>query len=114
MVVKNKEVIKVLHDLSMSSKLKGFTYIKDGICLICEDSFYRANLYKRLYKKLSKEYETSVFAVEKCVRNAIEISWTNINFDIMMNIFGNSIPLERDRPTNQEYLLTIADYLLFD
>lgn len=109
-----KKVIKLLHDLSMSSKHKGFIYVLEGVIMICEDPIYRGNLHNFLYQELSDKYSTSVHAVEKCVRNAIEISWTNINFEIMIDIFGNSIPLHRDKPTNQEYLLTIADYLLFD
>ena len=47
--------------------------------------------------------------MERAIRHAIEISWTRGDIKLMEDIFGNSVDFDRSRPTNSEFLSTIAD-----
>ena len=52
--------------------------------------------------------------MERAIRHAIEISWNRGNWDIMEDIFGNSIDLDKAKPTNREFITTIVDKLRLD
>ena len=43
------------------------------------------------------------------MRHAIEISWERGDVELMDDLFGHSVNFERSKPTNAEYLNTLAD-----
>ncbi|MEG1505930.1 MAG: sporulation initiation factor Spo0A C-terminal domain-containing protein, partial [Bacilli bacterium] len=47
--------------------------------------------------------------VERAIRHAIEISWIRGDLKLMEELFGHSIDFERAKPTNSEFLTTLAD-----
>ena len=64
---------------------------------------------KEIYPKIANKYQTTSSRVERAIRHAIEISWTRGDIKLMEDLFGNSIDFDRSRPTNSEFLSTIAD-----
>ena len=66
---------------------------------------------KEIYPEIALKFNTTSSRVERAIRHAIEISWIRGDLKLMENIFGNSIDFERSRPTNSEFLTTIADRL---
>ena len=60
-------------------------------------------------KEIANKYDTTTTRVERAIRHAIEISWIRGDLKRMDDLFGNSIDVERSRPTNSEFLTTIAD-----
>lgn len=59
-------------------------------------------------------YKTTPSRVERAIRHAIEISWTRGDIKLMEDLFGNSIDFDRSRPTNSEFLTTLADRFKLD
>ena len=104
-------VSKILHELGMPSHIKGYQYIRTGIILMFDNN---VDITKDLYLDIAKMYTTNVSCVERAIRHAIEISWNRGNWDIMEDIFGNSIDLEKAKPTNREFITTIVDKLRLD
>ena len=105
------EVSSMLHNLGIPSHVKGYKYIREGIMLLysSEDSMHL--ITKEIYPEIALKYNTTSSRVERAIRHAIEISWIRGDLKLMENIFGNSIDFERSRPTNSEFLTTIADRL---
>ena len=105
------EVSSMLHNLGIPSHVKGYKYIREGIMLLysSEDSMHL--ITKEIYPEIATRYNTTSSRVERAIRHAIEISWIRGDLKLMENIFGNSIDFERSRPTNSEFLTTIADRL---
>ena len=66
---------------------------------------------KELYPKIADEFNTTVSRVERSIRHAIEISWNRGNWDYMQEIFGYSVDIDRSKPTNSEFITTVADKL---
>jgi len=66
---------------------------------------------KDIYPELSVKYDTTPSRVERAIRHAIEVSWNRGDMDLMDEIFGNSLNVNRDKPTNSEYITTISDRL---
>lgn len=110
----NKKISKLLHDLGMPSHIKGYQYIRDAIILMHEDPNYFSGITKQLYPEIAKRYETTSSRVERAIRHAIEVSWSRGDYDLMDEIFGHSVDFDRAKPTNSEFLATIADKISLD
>ena len=67
-----------------------------------------------LYPELASKFDTTVSRVERAIRHAIEVSWNRGNWDLMEEIFGNSVDIDRAKPTNSEFIVTVADKLRLD
>ena len=103
------KVSEILHNLGIPSHIRGYQYIRDGILMIYRNNKYVNFITKEIYPELAIKYETTPSRVERAIRHAIEISWERGDMDLMENLFGHSVAFERSKPTNSEYLNTIAD-----
>ena len=110
----NNELTKLLHELGIPSHIKGYQYIKEAILMIYENTNYIGGITKELYPELGIKFDTTVSRVERAIRHAIEISWNRGSWDLMELLFGNSIDSEKGKPTNSEFLVTIADKIRMD
>ena len=66
---------------------------------------------KELYPEIASKYDTTTSRVERAIRHAIEVSWTRGDYELMEEIFGHSVDYDRAKPTNSEFIATIADKL---
>ncbi len=104
-------VSNILHELGVPSHIKGYQYIREGICLIYNSAGHVGSITKDLYPALADTYNTTSSRVERAIRHAIEVSWNRGNWELMQKIFGHSIDIDRAKPTNSEFIVTIADKL---
>lgn len=102
------EISNILHGLGIPSHLKGYQYIREGI-IIMYDKELNTLITKEVYPEIAYKYDTTASRVERAIRHAIEVSWIRGDLKIMEELFGNSIDFERAKPTNSEFLTTIAD-----
>ena len=107
-------ITKILHELGIPSHIKGYQYIRDGVCMIFENPDMIGGITKELYPELAMKFDTTVSRVERAIRHAIEVSWNRGNWDLMEEIFGNSVDIDRAKPTNSEFIVTVADKLRLD
>lgn len=103
------EVSSLLHDLGIPSHVRGYKYIREGIMMLYTSKEVATLVTKEIYPAIANMYNTTSTRVERAIRHAIEISWTRGDLKIMEDLFGNSIDFERSKPTNSEFLTTIAD-----
>lgn len=104
-------VTRMLHGLGMPSHIKGYQYIRDGIVMIYNNPDIIGGITKELYPDVATKYNTTVSRVERAIRHAIEVSWNRGNWDLMEEIFGHSVDIDKAKPTNSEFIVTIADKL---
>lgn len=107
-------ITKILHSLGIPSHIKGYQYIREAIYLVYNNSKLIGGITKELYPLISKKFDTSASRVERAIRHAIEVSWNRGDWDLMNEIFGNSVDIDRAKPTNSEFIVTIADKLRLD
>lgn len=107
-------ITKILHELGIPSHIKGYQYIRDGVHMIFENPEMIGGITKELYPELASKFDTTVSRVERAIRHAIEVSWNRGNWDLMEEIFGNSVDIDRAKPTNSEFIVTVADKLRLD
>ena len=107
-------ITKILHELGIPSHIKGYQYIREGVILIFDNPDMIGGITKELYPELAAKFDTTVSRVERAIRHAIEVSWNRGNWDLMEEIFGNSVDIDRAKPTNSEFIVTVADKLRLD
>lgn len=106
-----KQITKVIHDLGVPSNLKGYGYIREGIQLVYYEPNLAHSITKKLYPKIASKFTSTISRVERSMRHAIEVSWNRGNWDRMEEIFGYSVSIDKAKPTNSEFIVTIADML---
>ena len=104
-------ITKLLHELRAPSHIKGYTFIREGINLIYNDPSIANAITKELYPVIAKKYETTSSRVERAIRHAIEVSWNRANWELMEEIFGYSVDIDKAKATNSEFIVTLADKL---
>ena len=106
-----KSITTTLHELGVPSHIKGYQYIREGITLVYERPELVGGITKELYPEIAKKYNTTVSRVERAIRHAIEVSWNRGNWQLMEEIFGHSVDIDKAKPTNSEFIVTVADKL---
>ena len=104
-------ITNILHELGVPSHIKGYQYIRESIMVVYDNPETAKGITKELYPEVARKYDTTVPRVERAIRHAIEISWNRGSWDLMEDIFGHSIDLDKAKPTNSEFIVTIADKL---
>ena len=104
-------ITKLLHELGVPSHIKGYNYIREGISLIYNSPDLASAITKELYPMISKKYHTTPSRVERAIRHAIEVSWNRANWELMEEIFGYSVDIDKAKATNSEFIVTLADKL---
>ena len=107
-------ISKLLHDLGIPSHIKGYQFLRDAVNMLFEDPNMIGGITKELYPELANKYNTTVSRVERSIRHAVEVSWNRGDIDLMEKIFGHSVDIDRAKPTNSEFIVTIADKLRLD
>lgn len=108
------KVTNILHALGIPSNIKGYQYIRSAILKVYDNPGFIGGITKELYPDLSVKFNTSIQRVERAIRHAIEVSWDRGDIDLMDEIFGHSVDIDRSKPTNSEFIVTIADKLRLD
>ncbi len=104
-------ITKLLHELGVPSHIKGYNYIREGINLIYNNPDLSSAITKELYPYIAKKYHTTPSRVERAIRHAIEVSWNRANWELMEEIFGYSVDIDKAKATNSEFIVTLADKL---
>ncbi len=104
-------ITKILHELGVPSHIKGYQYIREGIIMIYNNPEVIGGITKELYPDIASKFATTSSRVERAIRHAIEVSWNRGNWDLMEEIFGHSVDIDKAKPTNSEFIVTVADKL---
>ena len=107
-------VTHILHELGVPSHIKGYHYLREGIKQIYNNPELIGGITKELYPSIAKKFASTDTRVERSIRHAIEVSWNRGNWDLMQELFGYSVDIDKAKPTNSEFIVTIADKLRMD
>lgn len=104
-------ITKILHELGIPSHIKGYLYIREGISILYDKPEVIGGITKELYPDIANKFDTTTSRVERAIRHAIEVSWNRGDWDLMEEIFGHSVDIDKAKPTNSEFIVTVADKL---
>ena len=106
-----KSISRLLHELGMPSHIKGYQYIREAVSMVYDKPDIIGGITKELYPELAIKFDTTVSRVERAIRHAIEVSWNRGDWDLMEDVFGHSVDIDKAKPTNSEFIVTLADKL---
>ena len=106
-----QSISRILHELGMPSHIKGYQYIREAISMVYDNPEIVGGITKELYPTLAGKFDTTVSRVERAIRHAIEVSWNRGDWDLMEEVFGHSVDIDKAKPTNSEFIVTVADKL---
>ena len=109
-----KDVTDMIHEIGVPAHIKGYQYLREAIMMSVRDGEMLNSITKVLYPTIAKKYQTTSSRVERAIRHAIEVAWLRGDIDLMEEIFGHSVDIDRAKPTNSEFIVTIADKLRLD
>lgn len=105
------EISKLLHSLGIPSHIRGYQYIRESVYMMYENPDMIGGITKSIYPEIAMRFDTTASRVERAIRHAIEVSWARGDYDLMEELFGHSVDYDRSKPTNSEFIATLADSL---
>lgn len=111
---KSAHITKIIKELGVPSNIKGYEYIREGISILYDQPELIGSFSKSLYPNIAVKYGAKPRNVERAIRHAIETSWNRGSWEVMEEVFGHSVDIEKAKPTNSEYLTAIADKVRLD
>ena len=98
-------------ELGIPAHLKGYQYLRSAINMCVDDMELIGSVTKLLYPDLAKKYATTDQKIERAIRNGIDVSLERGNAELFKKLFGYSNGSGHSRPTNSEYIASVADYV---
>ena len=105
------DVTNLLLEIGIPAHIKGYQYIREAILMVYDNPEIVGGITKELYPELATKFDTTVSRVERAIRHAIEVSWNRGDWDLMEDVFGHSVDIDKAKPTNSEFIVTVADKL---
>lgn len=95
---------RLLEDMGMDSRLRGFTYLSWAAALagLSEDRLYAVR--ERLYIPVAGRFDTTPQSVERLIRHAVERTADTVGAERIYTFFGNTIDPMRGKPTNAQII----------
>lgn len=104
-------ISKLLHSLGIPSHIRGYQYIRESIYMMYQNPDMIGGITKCIYPEIAIRFDTTASRVERAIRHAIEVSWSRGDYELMEELFGHSVDYDRSKPTNSEFIATLADNL---
>lgn len=101
-------ISKKLIGLGIPTRLKGYKYMLAAIEQVLEDETSLEGVTKILYPDVAKKYNSTPQRVEKAIRHAIEVAWTDNGVELRREFRDRK---ENKRPTNSEFISRISTYI---
>lgn len=106
------EIVELLTALGIPSHLNGFEYLKYTFeQVLVNPSFWKKGLTTNLYPKLADHFGVTTRQIARAVQYALDVSFVRGSIDLYAEIFGNSISLNKCRPTNAHFIKGLIAYL---
>lgn len=106
-----KTIAKELKVCGIPPHIKGYDYLGEAIEMVLADHNHIHTITKTLYPAVAKKFNTTYSRVERAIRHAIETSFNNLDPNTMFDIFGNTIDYNRGKPTNSQFIATLAELI---
>ena len=106
-----RQTVKWLHRLAVPPHVQGYTFLVAAIPMVVEEPEILRSMMRRLYPAVGLRYHASASQVERNMRHAIELAWNRCRVDEIENTFGNTLDINKDKPTHREFIAMLADHI---
>lgn len=106
------QITNIIHEIGIPAHIRGYMYLRESINMVIEDMELLSAVTKELYPVVGEKFKTTASRVERSMRHAIDVAWTRGDIETINKLFGYSISNEKGRPTNSQFIATVADKLI--
>lgn len=107
----DSRISDLLTEIGIPVHVLGYGYLRYALQITIEDISIINSITKALYPTIAQQFGTTPSRVERAIRHAIEIAFDRGNTDTLYSLFGYSINFDKGKPTNSEFVATLADRL---
>lgn len=100
-----------LRTLAIPPSINGYDYLKTAVILAYKHPELKQQIFNRLYPMVAENHGTTAARAERCIRHAIEVSFSRMDMDIMDMYFANTFSIRKGKTTNGEFIGTLAEIL---
>jgi len=108
------KISKIFISVGIPPHIKGYNFLREGVKMVVNNPSIINNITKQLYPMIGERFSTTPSKVERAIRHAIEVSWAKGRIDTINSLFGVSVYLGQEKPTNGEFIALIADKMLLE
>lgn len=107
----HQKISSYLKQLGFTPSRRGYYSTQYAILFAYENPLLLKSITKKLYPLIAKKLNESVYSVEKNIRYSIEQAWLQADNDLIDDIFKYSINAEKAKPTNLQFIATMAEHI---
>lgn len=108
-----RRISEILHSFGIPAHIKGYKYLCYGISRVVENPDLITLVTKCLYPEIAKKFNTTSSSVERAIRTSIEYASLKVRSKAMYEYFSYSLNSERGKPTNSEFIATVAERMTY-
>ena len=97
---------QMLQELGIPCSLSGFQYLLDAVSVFAESDY--CPITSHLYPRVAENHGKKPSQIERAIRHAIETGFDRADPDTLYKYFGNSTSPIKGKPTNGEFIATLA------
>lgn len=101
-------ISNTLTKIGIPASLTGYKYLITAVKEVIEDDAMLEGITKVLYPSIAKKHNSTPQRVEKAIRHAIEVAWSQNNDSKFKNEFKNTLKSGKIRPTNSEFIAVLS------
>ena len=100
---------KILLECGVGAHLAGFGYLGEAIEMTVADKQALKHNTLGLYSEIAKKFGVRWQNVERSIRKAVESSFDILTPDQIYAVYRNSIDYRRGKPSNSQFIATVAE-----
>ena len=104
-------VDSVFLELGIPQNVKGYGYLMAAVLLTTDEPELIRAITRELYPRIADFFNTTASCVERSMRHALELAWTNSEPETLYNLFGHTASATQGRTTNSNFIATMANKL---
>ena len=104
-------VDSVFLELGIPQNVKGYDYLMAAVLLATDEPELIRAITRELYPRIADLFNITTSSVERAMRHALELAWNNSEPETLYNLFGHTASATQGRPTNSNFIATMANKL---
>ena len=104
-------VFDLLREIGVPAHVLGYQYIREAIKLAVQDKTLTHSMMNGLYPATAEKFGTTARRAERNIRHAVEVAWDRGDMDTLQKYFGYTVSPVKGKPTNGEFIATLADHI---
>ena len=102
-------VANLLISLGMPAHLNGYRFIHQAVLMVLDRPDMLSNITCTLYPAVAKQFSTTASRVERSIRHAIYVAWTQGGPEVFNKALENQAFTYADKPTNCEMIALLSE-----